>query len=122
MAAPLVVCGSGKRPGSASANLRPNSQWLLTAPGRRSRPAARPLLVQESPSVRTRHVRDQLRLKTCLVGLGIRKAPRQCLRKSAAQQSIVDFVDFNLIDRMVGVSPYRPQARNGVFILIRTYE
>ena len=34
----------------------------------------------------------------------------------------VDFVDFDISNRIVGVSLYRPQARTGVTILIRTYE
>ena len=34
----------------------------------------------------------------------------------------VDFVKFDLIDRIFGVSPYRPQARTGVVAFIQTYE
>jgi hypothetical protein len=34
----------------------------------------------------------------------------------------VDFVDFDLIDRIVGVSPYRPQARTRTVILTRSGE
>jgi len=34
----------------------------------------------------------------------------------------VDFVDFDLIDRIVGVSPCHPQARTGVALLTQTYE
>ena len=33
----------------------------------------------------------------------------------------VDFVDSDLLDRMVGVSPCHPQARIGFAILTRTY-
>ena len=32
-----------------------------------------------------------------------------------------DFPDFDLIKWIIGVSPYRPQARTGLGILIRTY-
>jgi len=32
------------------------------------------------------------------------------------------FVDFDLIDRIVGVSPCHPQAMAGVAVLTRTYE
>ena len=32
----------------------------------------------------------------------------------------VDFVDFDLIDRIVGVSPCHPQARTGVAVLTQT--
>ena len=34
----------------------------------------------------------------------------------------VDFVDFDFIDRIVGVSPHRPQARTGVVVRTQTYE
>ena len=38
------------------------------------------------------------------------------------EATIVDFVDFDLIDRIVGVSPCHPHARTGVAVLMRTYE
>ena len=34
----------------------------------------------------------------------------------------VDFIDFDLVNRIVGVSPCHPQAKIGLTILIQTYE
>ena len=33
---------------------------------------------------------------------------------------MVDFVDFDLLDMIVGVSPFHPQTRTGVAVLTRT--
>ena len=40
----------------------------------------------------------------------------------ALAHSVVDFVDFDLVDRIVGVSPCHPQARTGTAVLARTYQ
>jgi len=49
-----------------------------------------------------------------------RRRPR--IHVPGTSPPIVDFVDFDLIDRIVGVSPCHAQARTGVVLLTQTYE